>query len=126
MAEHVTKLLGTRGGQDYHLTIRVSPSFNHVTDFAVVVHRSPTDTAGREIQIARIDTAHGRTHFDSLYRRGQPKERIEVDVWEAAALLEANWRTYAESFDDLAREWRVDLSPKRPQIPCRTLLSSSQ
>lgn len=100
MAAHYTKLLGTRGGRDDHLTIRVSPSFNHVTDFAVVVHCSPTDTDGREIQIARIDTTHGHTHFDRLYRRDQPKEQIDVDVWEAAAILEANWRTYAERFDD--------------------------
>lgn len=104
MAVHYTKLLGTRGGRDYHLTIRVSPSFNHVTDFAVVVHCSPTDTDGREIQIARIDSTHGYTHFDRLYRRDQPKERLDVDVWEAAALLEANWRTYAESFEDVSRE----------------------
>lgn len=104
MAVHYTKILGTRGGQDYHLTIHVSPSFNHVTDFAVVVHYASTDDPDDVIQIARIDTAHGYPHFDRLYRRDQPKERIDADVWEAAALLEENWRTYAESFEDASRE----------------------
>lgn len=101
MAEHFTQFLGNRDGRAYELTVRVSPSFDRVLDFAVVVHYSSTGTADREIQIARIDTAHGQTHFDRLYRRDQPKERIDVDVWEAATLLEKNWRTYAESFDDI-------------------------
>lgn len=99
MVEHFTKLLGTRGGRDYQLTIRVSPSFNHVDDFAVVVHYSPADSADREIQIARIDTSHDRTHFDQLYRRDQPRTRLDVDVWEAAALLVEDWRTYAAGFE---------------------------
>ena len=104
MAEHFTRRLGTRGGRDYELTIRVSPSFDRVNDFAVIVHYTSNTPSEREVQIARIDTTHGYTHFDRLYRRAQPKERIDVDVWEAAALLEANWRTYAESFDALHGE----------------------
>ena len=101
MANQSTEVLGTFRDRTYYLTIRVSPNLNHVRDFAAIVHFSEASESEREIQIARIDTAHGHTHFDRLYRRDQPKERIEVDVWEAAALLEENWRTYAERFDDL-------------------------
>jgi len=63
---------------------------------AVILERHPPE---REVQFARIDTTHGYTHFDRLYRRDEPKERLDVDVWGAAALLEENGRTYAESFE---------------------------
>ena len=71
--------------------------------FAAIVHYSTVGPPEREIQIARIDTAHGHTHFDRLYRRDEPKERLDVDVWEAVALLHANWRTYAERSEELDR-----------------------
>lgn len=51
------------------------------------------------IQIARIDTAHGYTHFDRLYRRDEPKEELDLDFGEAIELLEENWRTYASSYE---------------------------
>lgn len=101
MANQWTKVLGIYRGRTYHLTIRVSPNSNLIRDFAAALHYSPKDDPERQIQIARIDTAHGVPHFDRLYRRDQPKERLDVDVWEAATLLEENWRTYAESFEDL-------------------------
>lgn len=104
MADESTEILGTYLGRTYYLTIRVSPILSRVRDFAAVVHYSSPDDPGRDIQIARIDTTHGYSHFDRLYRRDQPKERLDVDVWEAAALLEENWRTYARSFADLGRK----------------------
>lgn len=99
MSEHATSILGTVRGRTYYLTIRVTPSFNDINAFSVTVHYSDP-AAEEEIQIARIDTEHGYTHFDRLYRRDQPKDPIDVDVWEAATLLEENWRQYAESFDN--------------------------
>ena len=99
MSEHSTEQLGSFRGRPYYLTLRVTPNFNRIRDFAVVVHYSPPSASEPEVQIARIDTTHGYSHFDRLYRRDQPKERIDVDVWEAVALLEDNWRTYAERFD---------------------------
>jgi len=100
VANQSTEVLGVFRGRTYYLTIRVSPNFDRIRDFAAVVHFSVAGEPERQIQIARIDTSHGYTHFDRLYRRDQPKERLDVDVWEAVALLHANWRTYAERFDD--------------------------
>lgn len=78
--------------------MRVTPSFDDIESFAVVVYyRIPAE--GRTVQIARIDTSHGFVHFDRLYRRDRPKESIDVDVWEAADLLASNWRQYAQCHD---------------------------
>lgn len=100
MSVHSTEQLGTFRGTPYYLTISVWPSFNSVREFAVVIHYYAAADPDEEVQIARIDTSHGYTHFDRLYRRDQPKEPIDVDVWEAAALFQANWRTYARSFEE--------------------------
>lgn len=81
----------------------MTPNFDRVREFAAILYFTGDDDTGQKIQIARIDTTHGYTHFDRLYRRDQPKEEIDVTVWEASALIEDNWRTYAESYDDLQR-----------------------
>lgn len=104
MASEWTERLGQYRGRVYYLAVRVKPGLHNVRDFAAVIYYSPENDPERKIQIARIDTTHGYTHFDRLYRRDQPKDRIDVDAWSAAALLRVNWRTYAESHDDLARE----------------------
>jgi hypothetical protein len=89
--------LGDYQGRRLFLKIRVSPTFNEIEDVGVGLYLDPRTDA--TIQIARIDTSHGFVHFDRLYRRDQPKEPIDVDVWEAAERLEANWRRYARSHD---------------------------
>ena len=103
MASEWTERLGFYRGRIFYLTVRAAPGLDDVRDFAAVIYFSPDDDPERKIQIARIDTAHGHTHFDRLYRRNQPKERIDVDVWEAAAFLKSNWRTYAESYERIGR-----------------------
>lgn len=103
LAEQSTEILGTFRGRTYYLTLRVSPDYDRVRNFAAVVHYSTAGPTERHIQIARIDTAHGYTHFDRLYRRDRPKERLDIDVWDALDLLHANWRTYAESHYELQR-----------------------
>lgn len=95
--------LGTYRGRRYYLTTRVTPGFNSVEEFSVVVYYRHS-RIGDSVQIARIDTSHGFVHFDRLNRRDQPKEPIDVDVWEAAELLETNWRRYARSYDQVHRE----------------------
>lgn len=84
MASEWTERLGFYRGRVYYLTVRVAPSLNNVRDFAAVIYYSPGNDPERKIQIARIDTTHGYTHFDRLFRRGQPKERVDEDVWDAA------------------------------------------
>jgi hypothetical protein len=98
MTDHLVEILGTYRGHEYLLRVRVEPSFDAPEEFAgVVYHRDPD--AGENVEIARIDTAHGFTHFDRLYRRDQPKERVDWGLWEAVRRLRENWRTYAESFE---------------------------
>lgn len=98
MADDYMDHLGYYGNRPYFLTVRATPNLYQPRDFAVVLHyRDPgTDS---EIEIARIDTAHGHTHFDKLYRRDQPKEPLDVGLWEAIEMLRNNWRRYAESYD---------------------------
>lgn len=72
MADEYTESLGRYEGTQYFLTVRASPSFDRPVAFGVVVHYDDADADATE-EIARIDTAHGYTHFDKLYRRDQPK-----------------------------------------------------
>ena len=52
------------------------------------------------VEIVRVDTDHGYTHIDRLYRHDEPKERVDWDFWEACTRLKRNWGTYARSFDE--------------------------
>lgn len=99
MTVHFTDELGIYRGRRYFLHVRAEPDFDAPEDFAVVV--CYRETEGEEaVEIARVDTAHGYTRFDGLYRRDEPKERIDRGLWQAVRRLRENWRTYAESFED--------------------------
>lgn len=98
MSDEYMDLLGYFENRAYFLTVRATPSLNQPREFAVVLHyRDPE--VDSEVEIARIDTAHGNVHFDKLYRRDQPKESLDVGLWDAIARLRNNWRQYAESYD---------------------------
>jgi hypothetical protein len=89
--------LGEYEGRAYFLVARARPDFDDPAEFGITVgYNDPT--TDESVQIARIDTAHGYTHFDGLYRRDEPKEEIDLDFWEAIEYLEENWRTYASSY----------------------------
>ncbi|MDY6764522.1 MAG: hypothetical protein SV377_02365 [Halobacteria archaeon] len=90
--------LGEYKDKIYFLSARVEPDFDDPDDFAVIVFYNDPDI-DTNVEIARIDNAHGYVHFDKLYRRDQPKEELDVNVWEAVEMLEDNWRTYARSFE---------------------------
>ena len=90
--------LGEYGGQVYFLSARARPDFDAPKEFAATVYYNDTETESN-VEIARIDTAHGRTHFDKLYRRNEPKEPLDVDFWTAIERLEDDWRTYAASHE---------------------------
>ena len=98
MTDEYTEPLGHYQGYPYFLTVRAKPSFDQPREFAVVVQYDDPETESNP-EVARIDTAHGYTHFDKLYRRDQPKEPLDVDLWDAIGRLENNWRRYAESYD---------------------------
>lgn len=90
--------LGEHADRTYFLTARATPGFHDPSSFAVVVHYNDPATA-EAVQVARIDTAHGSTHFDRLYRRDEPKDALDVDFWEAVERLESDWRTYARGYE---------------------------
>lgn len=92
--------LGEREERVYLLSARARPGFDNPQEFAVTVHyndiRSETN-----VEIARVDTAHGYVHFDRLYRRDEPKEQLDLGFWEAVERLEENWHTYARGYERL-------------------------
>jgi hypothetical protein len=90
--------LGKQEGRVYFLAARARPDFDIPEEFAVSVYYNDPETQSH-VEIARIDTAHGHTHFDKLYRRDEPKERLDVDFWDAIEWLEDDWRTYATSYE---------------------------
>lgn len=73
--------LGEHEGRVYFLVARARPDLDDPEEFGVTVRYNDPVT-GESIQIARIDTAHGYTHFDRLYRRDEPKEELDLDFWE--------------------------------------------
>jgi hypothetical protein len=98
MTETVTYDLGRYRSRTYILHGEDSSPHAPSDDFVVTVYYRDEER-DENVEIARVDTAHGFTHFDRLYRRGEPKERVEWDFWEAMDHLDRNWRTYAESFE---------------------------
>ncbi|WP_435155566.1 DUF7718 family protein [Haladaptatus sp. DFWS20] len=99
MPEEYTSLLGHYENRPYFLTVRVSPNFNHITDFAVTVHYNDSEIEN-EVQIARIDTAHGFMHLDKFFRPNEPKATFNGTIWDAIDRLSDNWRRYAESYEN--------------------------
>ena len=91
--------LGQFRGREYFLLYRATPSVNDPESFAVTVFYRDVQRE-ENVEIVRVDTGHGYTHIDRLYRRNEPKDRVDWDLWEACTRLKRNWRTYARSFDE--------------------------
>jgi hypothetical protein len=72
--------LGQYEGRTYFLVGRATPGFDDPASFAAIVAYNDPST-GDSVQVARIDTAHGETHFDRLYRRGQPSDPVNCSFW---------------------------------------------
>lgn len=77
MSDGYSYPLGRYRGRKYELVARFSPSLDDIQRFAVVVFYG---SDAEKTEVARIDTAHGFAHFDRLYRRDQPKERVEMNA----------------------------------------------
>lgn len=90
--------LGAYAGREYSLSVSGAPDINDVEEFAVTAHYYDL-AADETVEIARIDTAHGSTHFDELFRRDQPKVELDADYLDAEKRLRENWRRYARSYD---------------------------
>lgn len=67
-------------------------------EFAVVVYFRDA-TSGRNVEVAKVDTAHGYTHLHQFYRRDEPTVEVDWGFWEAVSKMVDNWQTYAERFE---------------------------
>lgn len=90
--------LGTYEGRRYFLGGRAEPTAQRPEQFSVSVYYRDPETKSN-VEIARVDTAHGYTHFDQLYRRDENKEPVDWSYWEAIERLLENWRVYAENYE---------------------------
>jgi len=88
--------LGRYAGLVVNLSMWVAPDFDAVEEFAAVVYCSHDD--GTKTQIARIDTAHDRTHFDRLFLAEPDKKDMGCTWHEAEAQLTDNWRQYVRQY----------------------------
>lgn len=99
MAGHETRFeLGTYRQRQYFLHGSASPTAETPEAFSVVVYYTHPMTDAN-VEIARVDTSHGHTHFDRLYRRDEPKDAVDWTYWGSVERLMENWRTYAESYE---------------------------
>jgi len=98
MTDEFSQELGTHRGRRYFLRGRADPTDKQPDDFSVTVYYKDA-SRNEHIEVARVDTAHGYTHFDKLYRRDQPKDAVDWTYWEAVTELMENWRTYAQNYD---------------------------
>lgn len=88
MADATLELeLGEYRDEVYFLAGRARPGLNEPEEFAVTVYYNDERTE-ENVEIVRIDTAHGYTHIDRLYRRDEPKEALDVGFWEGIETLE--------------------------------------
>lgn len=99
MTDELTYELGTFSGHRYILRGHAEPTDEQPDEFSVTVYYRNASTE-ENVEVARIDTAHGYVHFDRLYRRDQPKEKVDWGYWEAVTELMENWRTYARNYDN--------------------------
>lgn len=99
MAQEYGYKLGSFRGYESSLHVSASPSLENAEEFTVTVYYSLSSSDN--VEIARIDTAHGYTHFDRLYRRDRLKDPVSWDWDEAEVHLRSNWRRYAERYDDV-------------------------
>lgn len=104
-----TDELGEHGGRRYYLTVAVEPcpseidGFDPYTDaeeWTVSIHYPGTLPNESDTEIARIDTSHGRPHFDELFVPHRPKEWLPegFGLREAERRLTTAWRLYAEQY----------------------------
>lgn len=95
MTRDLREELGQYRGRIYHLHARCDPGFNNPEEFAVTIYYKNPERE-ETIEVARVDTAHGDTHIDKLWRPSEPSESVDWGVWEAMSQLKQNWRRYAD------------------------------
>lgn len=99
MTDKDTIELGRYQGRRYQLTYRVIPDAQNPAEFAIMVYYRDASKV-KNVEIARVDTAHGSTHIHRLYRRDKKNEKVNWSFWEAVSKLTDRWRQYAESYEN--------------------------
>lgn len=108
----VNPTLGRCRGYEVSLAIRRDPAeAAYPDDFAVSVYVSQADDSN--VQIARVDTAHGSTHADRLYLPAgdtarkhddidieTPEEAVRYFTETESAVSDPRWREYTKRYDD--------------------------
>ncbi|MFB6100885.1 MAG: hypothetical protein ABEK16_06480 [Candidatus Nanohalobium sp.] len=96
--------LGSLEGDKYFLFVEVNPSWDDPEKFVATVYYrelNPETLKEEKTEIARIENkAHGSCHMDQLFRQGEPKKEMDVDVYQAWQHLEDNWKKYARRYKD--------------------------
>lgn len=85
----------------YYFSIKVEPDCNNVNKFSVnIFYTDPMSFEKKEV--VRIDNYHedyhGQTHKHKLYKRNNPVEKVNVDVWVAWRDLWFNWKVYVNKY----------------------------
>lgn len=89
-------------GRPYHLSIRGDPDLQSPDDFGVTIYYNDPETY-ESVDVARIDTAHGRVHLDKLFLEDELKEDLDVDLWGAVEHLIEHHPEYARKHRDRHR-----------------------
>ena len=90
--------LGKYGDRVYLMSIKPEPSkiqdTEDVEDFSISVYYK---TESDNVEVVRIDDAHGDVHMDRLYsERDDIKKNLSgMDFWEAMDHLMQSWKKYA-------------------------------
>lgn len=110
MYRFTTDELGELGGRRYFLTVAIEPDpkefdeldpYREAEEWCVTIHRPGVLPNQSDTEIARIDTSHGRPHFDQLFLPDRPKEWLseEYDLRSAEMLFARQWRGYANQYE---------------------------
>lgn len=110
MHRFTTDELGELGGRRYFLTVAVEPDpgeidgfdpYREAEEWCATVHYPGTLPNESDTEIARIDTSHGRPHFDELFLPDRPKKWLPegYDLRSAERLFVRRWRYFAERYE---------------------------
>lgn len=60
------------------------------SEFAAVVYYRDA-ASERNVEVAKVDTAHGYTHLHQYYRRDEPIVELDWGFWETVSKISENW-----------------------------------
>ena len=95
--------LGSFNGKTYFLYVESRPDWDKTERFVAKVYYNklnPQTLEEEKIEVVRIDNvSHGFCHIDKLYKQDRPREKVDMDVYEAWDYLEDNWKKFARKYE---------------------------